>query len=164
MWREATCRHRLGLTAILLDYLIDPGERLTIIGGSSEIVARLARRFSLRNIRHHNPPMGFIKDPIAVLEAAQFVERNAARFVLLAVGSPQQEMLAREIKQRGQACGVGLCIGASLLFLTGDLRRAPEWMQRARLEWLHRLARSRAGCGAGICTRDRRSCGSLPAN
>ena len=93
------------LTAILLDYLIDPGERLTIIGGSSEVVAKLARRFGLRNIRHHNPPMGFIRDPVAVLEAAQFVERNAARFVLLAVGSPQQEMLAREIKQRGQACG-----------------------------------------------------------
>lgn len=129
------------LTSILLDYLIDPDERLTIVGGSSAIVAKLARRFSLRNIRHHNPPMGFIRDPVAVLEAAQFVERNSARFVLLAVGSPQQEVLAREIKQRGQACGVGLCIGASLLFLTGDLRRAPVWMQRARLEWLHRLAR-----------------------
>lgn len=128
------------LTAILLDYLIDPDERLTIIGGSSVVVGTLVRRFGLHNVRHHNPPMGFITDPVAVLEAAQFVERNTARFVLLAVGSPQQEMLARQIKERGQACGVGLCIGASLLFLTGDLRRAPVWMQRSRLEWLHRLA------------------------
>ncbi|MFO1049535.1 MAG: WecB/TagA/CpsF family glycosyltransferase [Geminicoccaceae bacterium] len=127
------------LTAILLDYIVDPHERVTIIGGTTEVVTRLARRYGLKNIRHHNPPMGFIHDPIAVLEAAQFVEHNAARFVLFAVGSPQQEQLAFEIKRRGMASGIGLCVGASLLFLTGDLARAPEWMQRARLEWLHRL-------------------------
>lgn len=128
------------LTSILLDYVIDPHERLTIVGGTAETIARLAQRYGLRNLRHHNPPMGFIKDPVAVLEAAQFVERNPARFVFLAVGSPQQEILAREIKRRGLACGIGLCVGASLLFLTGDLRRAPLWMQRTRLEWLYRMA------------------------
>lgn len=127
------------LTAILLDYVVDPQERLTIVGGSSDAVARFAQRYGLRQIRHHNPPMGFIRDPVAVLEAAQFVERNPARFVFLAVGSPQQELLAREIRRRGLACGVGLCVGASILFLTGDLRRAPVWMQGARLEWLFRL-------------------------
>jgi hypothetical protein len=36
---------------------------------------------------------------------------------------------------------VGLCVGASLDFLGGKARRAPLWMQRARLEWLHRLLR-----------------------
>ena len=127
------------LTAILLDYVVDPDERLTVIGGSRDVVTRLAGRYGLRNIRHHNPPMGFIHDDVAVLEAAQFVERHAARFVLFAVGSPQQEILAQRIKERGLASGVGLCVGASLLFLTGDLRRAPEWMQRWRLEWLYRL-------------------------
>ncbi|MGD9510287.1 MAG: WecB/TagA/CpsF family glycosyltransferase [Geminicoccaceae bacterium] len=127
------------LTAILLDYVVDPDERLTVVGGSHDVVARLASRYGLRNIRHHNPPMGFIRDEMAILETAQFVERNASRFVLFAVGSPQQEMLAHRIKERGLASGIGLCVGASLLFLTGDLKRAPEWMQRARLEWLHRL-------------------------
>lgn len=127
------------LTAILLDYVVDPNERLTIVGGSQDVVARLASRYGLRNIRHHNPPMGFIRDELAILETAQFVERNASRFVLFAVGSPQQELLAHRIKERGLASGIGLCVGASLLFLTGDLRRAPEWLQRARLEWLYRL-------------------------
>ena len=53
---------------------------------------------------------------VGILETAQFVERNAARFALFAVGSPQQEILARRIKERGLASGVGLCVGASLLF------------------------------------------------
>jgi exopolysaccharide biosynthesis WecB/TagA/CpsF family protein len=32
-----------------------------------------------------------------------------------------------------------LCIGASIDFLTGKQRRAPLWVQKAGLEWLHRL-------------------------
>ena len=128
------------LTAILFKYYLNPYERLTIIGGSAEVVAALTRRFELRNVRHHNPPMGFIHDREALLEAAAFVERFPARFLFLAVGSPQQELLAHFIKSRGSATGTALCVGASLLFLTGDLRRAPVWMQRARIEWMHRLA------------------------
>nr|WP_284209859.1 WecB/TagA/CpsF family glycosyltransferase [Methylorubrum aminovorans] len=31
-------------------------------------------------------------------------------------------------------------MGASLEFLVGRKRRAPLWMQRAGIEWLHRLA------------------------
>ena len=139
------CRVRLpviagsDLTALLFKYYLNPYERLTIIGDAPQVVAMLRRRYPLHNLRHHNPPMGFVDEPSALLEAARFVERFPARFILLAVGSPQQEMLAHVIKQRGRATGTALCIGASLLFLTGGLRRAPVWMQRARIEWLHRL-------------------------
>jgi exopolysaccharide biosynthesis WecB/TagA/CpsF family protein len=128
------------LTTVLLQYIANPHERLTIIGGSEEVVEKLRRRYGLRQVRHHNPPMGFIRDREAVLDAANFVERQPARFVLLAVGSPQQELLAQVIKERGRATGIALCVGASLLFLSGDLERAPVWMRQARLEWLHRLA------------------------
>jgi N-acetylglucosaminyldiphosphoundecaprenol N-acetyl-beta-D-mannosaminyltransferase len=127
------------LTAILFEFIINPYERVTIVGGDAQVVARLERRYELRNVRHYNPPMGFIRDRDAVLQTAAFIERLSSRFVFLAVGSPQQEMLAHLIKGRGRATGTALCIGASLLFLTGDLQRAPVWMRRARLEWLHRL-------------------------
>ncbi|WP_237216772.1 WecB/TagA/CpsF family glycosyltransferase, partial [Falsiroseomonas oryziterrae] len=36
--------------------------------------------------------------------------------------------------------GTALCIGASLLFLSGEERRAPRPLQRAGLEWAWRLA------------------------
>jgi exopolysaccharide biosynthesis WecB/TagA/CpsF family protein len=49
-------------------------------------------------------------------------------------------MLAAAIAATGQARGVGLCIGASLAFLSGTTQRAPMWMQRWGLEWLHRVA------------------------
>ena len=48
-------------------------------------------------------------------------------------------MVATAARELGTVTGVGICCGASLDFLTGKSRRAPEWMRRARLEWLHRL-------------------------
>jgi UDP-N-acetyl-D-mannosaminuronic acid transferase (WecB/TagA/CpsF family) len=33
-------------------------------------------------------------------------------------------------------------VGASLNFITGAEKRAPEWMQRSALEWLYRLAQN----------------------
>ena len=96
--------------------------------------------YGLQDLQHHSPPMGFIRDPQAVEQTLRFVEAHSPfRFCFLAVGSPQQELLAQEIKQRGVARGLALCIGASINFLTGAERRAPRWIQLANLEWLYRL-------------------------
>jgi N-acetylglucosaminyldiphosphoundecaprenol N-acetyl-beta-D-mannosaminyltransferase len=38
-----------------------------------------------------------------------------------------------------EAAPVILCVGAAFDFVAGTKRRAPEWMQRSGLEWLHRL-------------------------
>ena len=128
------------LTAALFEQVIAPDDRLTILGGSPGTVAALARRFGLTRLAHHDPPMGFDRDPAALEAALSFLEANPARFILLAVGSPRQEVVAEALVRRGQARGTGLCIGASLLFLTGAERRAPKLLQQAGLEWAWRLA------------------------
>jgi exopolysaccharide biosynthesis WecB/TagA/CpsF family protein len=51
----------------------------------------------------------------------------------------QQGIVARRIADHSQATGIGLCVGASIDFLTGKQRRAPLWVQKAGLEWLYRL-------------------------
>ena len=87
--------------------------------------------------------MGFIRDPQAVEDCLRFIEANSPfRFCLLAVGAPQQEIIANLLKTRGVARGLALCIGASIDFLTGAERRAPAWMQRGGAEWLFRLAQA----------------------
>jgi exopolysaccharide biosynthesis WecB/TagA/CpsF family protein len=52
---------------------------------------------------------------------------------------PQQEILASRIAANPLARGVGLRVGASIDFLTGQQRRAPVWVQKAGFEWLYRL-------------------------
>ncbi|KTC56480.1 hypothetical protein AO269_27670 [Pseudomonas putida] len=34
---------------------------------------------------------------------------------------------------------MGLCTGAALNFLSGKVQRAPMWVQKLSLEWLHRI-------------------------
>lgn len=128
------------LAAALFARMITPTTPVTVIGGKPAMAEALRARFGLTALFHHNPPMGFIRDEAAVAAAVAFVQAHPARFVFLCVGSPQQEKLAARIEAAGGATGVGLCLGAALEFVTGDKARAPVWMQRANLEWLHRLA------------------------
>jgi exopolysaccharide biosynthesis WecB/TagA/CpsF family protein len=128
------------LTAALLAQIVRPDDRIAVIGGDPALIEALRRDYRLRNLVHHNPPMGFVTDPIALSRAAQFVADAHARYTFLAVGSPQQEILAYRIACLKEATGIALCVGASLQFLSGDQKRAPRWLQQLALEWLFRLA------------------------
>lgn len=127
------------LTERLLAAHVGPADALTVIGMPEPVVRRVAARFGLPMPAHHLPPMGLAQRPDAMRAAVAFVLAHPARFVFLAVGSPQQERLAAAIAATGQARGTALCIGASLAFLAGAERRAPRWMQRIGAEWLFRL-------------------------
>lgn len=127
------------LTAHLVTRIAQAGDRLCLIGGDAAMLADLRALRPDLDIVQHVPPMGMLKKPEAMAAAEAFVRDARARFTLLAVAMPQQEILALRVAQAGGAVGIGLCIGASLDFLTGRKARAPRWMQQASLEWLHRL-------------------------
>lgn len=127
------------LTKALFDHAIDPDEPVVVIGGDQDVIEGVQTRYGLSDVRWHQPPMGLRSNPQAIADCAQFVAENPARFIFLCVGSPQQEMIAEACLERGDCTGVGLCVGASLDFLSGKAQRAPVWMQQARLEWFHRL-------------------------
>ncbi len=128
------------LTERLLSGVIRPEDRVVLIGAEESQARSLEAHYSLRNLRHFNPPQGFANDPVAVEQCLAFIERQSPfRFCLLAVGTPRQEMLAQALRTRGAARGLALCVGASINFLTGKEKRAPLWMRRAGLEWLYRL-------------------------
>jgi exopolysaccharide biosynthesis WecB/TagA/CpsF family protein len=127
------------LTRHLLEHVVGSGDRVAIVGGEANQIEQLANRFGLASVSHFDPPMGFIQDPLELARAVQFIVTSQARYVFLAVGSPQQELLAYRVARTGDACGIGFCVGASLDFLTGSQGRAPEVFQRLSLEWLYRL-------------------------
>ena len=128
------------LTRVLLDGDDLPGERVALIGGSAAEAAWLRARLSRAVVSHLAPPMGVLRDPAIQASIADFVERERPALTLFAIGAPQSEIVAHRIAQRGIAGGVGLCIGASMEFLTGNKRRAPQMLQRLNLEWAFRLA------------------------
>ena len=133
------------LTAHLFAHRIAPDDAITVIGGTDELECRLRARFGLTRLALHAPPMGFSADPAEVERCVRFVLDHPARYVFLAVGAPQSECLALAIRDSGRATGVGLCVGSSLLFVTGMVGRAPPLFRRLALEWLYRLARNPRG-------------------
>lgn len=127
------------LTADIFRRGLASEDRIAILGGGLSLVADLKRAFGLTNIIQYDPPMGFIRDRQEVDRAVKFIVSARARYSFLAVGSPQQEIIAYQVARSGAGCGVGLCVGASLDFLLGREVRAPRMLQRMGLEWLFRL-------------------------
>lgn len=75
-------------------------------------------------------------------EQPEIVERiNAAKpdILFVALGNPKQELwLARNAAALDVPVALG--IGGSFNFVAGRVKRAPRWMQKCGLEWVHRIA------------------------
>ncbi len=127
------------LTAHLIARAAELRLTIAIVGPKAAACAPLLEKYPGLDFAVHTPPMGFIKSEPDIRRCIEFVVERQAPLVFLAVGMPQQEMLAYRIAGHPQARGIGLCVGASIDFLTGKQRRAPVWIQKAGLEWLHRL-------------------------
>jgi N-acetylglucosaminyldiphosphoundecaprenol N-acetyl-beta-D-mannosaminyltransferase len=70
-------------------------------------------------------------------EALDAIKAVRPDIIGVALGNPKQE---RWIARHGAATGAAVLIGigGTLDFLTGVTQRAPHWMQRWGLEWIHR--------------------------
>ena len=67
------------------------------------------------------------------------LERAQPDLVYVAFGAPKEERVIAALHTAlPGAWWIG--VGVSLSFMSGEIRRAPQWMQRTGLEWLHRLA------------------------
>jgi N-acetylglucosaminyldiphosphoundecaprenol N-acetyl-beta-D-mannosaminyltransferase len=84
------------------------------------------------------PPMGFDKDALAMARLSRKIHHARPDIVFVALGSPKQELVIRHLRHdRPEAWWLG--VGISFSFLCGEVKRAPLWMRRFGLEWLHRV-------------------------
>jgi len=120
------------------------GRRCFLLGGNpgtaEGAAAGLAEQApGLNIVGTYCPPMGFDKDPEAMAELRRQLVESGADVLFVALGAPKQELLIRTMRSAlPNAWWIG--VGISFSFVCGDVRRAPRWMQRVGLEWLHRMA------------------------
>lgn len=84
------------------------------------------------------PQFGFEKDPAAfdaILAALRSVSPDVT---FVALGFPKQDRLIFALRERLPSTWFISC-GISFSFVSGEVRRAPRWMQALGLEWVHRL-------------------------
>ncbi len=64
---------------------------------------------------------------------------NAANpdYIWVGLGAPKQEVWMSD--HQGKIKGFMVGVGAAFDYLAGNIKRAPQWMQKGNLEWLYRL-------------------------
>jgi N-acetylglucosaminyldiphosphoundecaprenol N-acetyl-beta-D-mannosaminyltransferase len=120
------------------------GPSLLFFGGqpgtAEAAAARLRREYPGLRVRGAIcPPHGFELDQAAIAAVAR--EAAALRPDIVFVGLPLAKYLlvARALRRELPRAWV-IGVGVSFSFVSGDIARAPGWLQHLGLEWLHRLA------------------------
>jgi N-acetylglucosaminyldiphosphoundecaprenol N-acetyl-beta-D-mannosaminyltransferase len=119
------------------------GRSLYLLGGDPGVAEQaegiLKHRYPDLHIAGTDcPEVGFDKDPDRIAQVLQKVLEAGPDIVYVGLGSPKQERLIRQARV-GLPHVWWLGVGISLSFIAGDVRRAPRWIQKLGLEWLHRL-------------------------
>lgn len=73
------------------------------------------------------------------MELVERLNRLKPDIVWVGISTPRQDLFMRRMMRRLDA-RMMFGVGAAFDFLTGHVRSCPEWMKRAGLNWLHRLA------------------------
>ena len=119
------------------------GRSIFLLGGAAGTAVGAAnvlreRHPDIRIVGTLCPQLGFEKRPRQMAEIAQAVTDANPDIVFVALGSPKQEHLIAKLRP-SLPTAWWLGVGVSFSFLTGDVQRAPAWMQRCGIEWMHRL-------------------------
>lgn len=108
-------------------------------GVAERAAARIAERWPAVKIAGcYSPPMGFEKDAAENENILSRIAQAAPDILIVGLGAPKQELWVHQNRARIQA-SAALCVGATIDFLAGEKPRAPLWMRRSGLEWLHRV-------------------------
>lgn len=119
------------------------GRSVFLLGGNPGTAARAAAalvdRFpNLIIAGVYCPPLDFEHDKAETARLAKAVVDSQPDIVYVALGSPKQERIIDGLRHR-LASTWWMGVGIAFSFVAGDVPRAPVWMQRCGLEWLHRL-------------------------
>jgi N-acetylglucosaminyldiphosphoundecaprenol N-acetyl-beta-D-mannosaminyltransferase len=117
--------------------------RVFLLGAGPGVAERAARIITQRwmnvlIVGTYAPPFGFETLP---RECDRILDEIAAAepdLLIVGLGAPKQELWVHEYRARIRA-KVAICAGATIDFIAGEKARAPVWMRKNGLEWLHRI-------------------------
>lgn len=119
--------------------------RIFILGGKEGVAEQaklnLEKEFSNLIISgYYSPPIGFEKDEqeLKTIEK-QLIEANPD-CVLVCLGAPKQEFFVYDNWEKLPNAAY-FCVGATVNFIAGDVKRAPKLFSKLGMEWLYRMCK-----------------------
>ena len=85
-----------------------------------------------------SPDFGFDKNEADSKTICDIVNNSGAQLLVLGLGAPKQELWVTKYAPQ-ISVKVALCVGATIDFMAGEKARAPIWMRKLGLEWMHRM-------------------------
>jgi N-acetylglucosaminyldiphosphoundecaprenol N-acetyl-beta-D-mannosaminyltransferase len=119
------------------------GAGVFLLGGEHGVAEAAAHRLrrehpGLRTVDWFEPPRARLED-MDNEALVRMVADSGAELLLVALGNPKQELWIDRYRHRLHGVAVAVGVGCMFDLWAARARRAPAWMQRAGLEWLHRL-------------------------
>jgi N-acetylglucosaminyldiphosphoundecaprenol N-acetyl-beta-D-mannosaminyltransferase len=105
--------------------------------GERAAAAIHARWPHVRVVGTGSPPCGFERDDAQNRAILARIAEVQPDILVVGLGAPKQELWTYRFRHEIRA-KVALCLGGTIDFMAGATRRAPVWVQKVRLEWLHR--------------------------
>lgn len=123
----------------LLQSSAQTGLKIAILGSSQSTLEALPQKLEERfgAIQRVYTRNGFFSEA-EIPEILSAINAANPDVLLVALGVPKQEFFIARWRQQLQV-PVLIGVGGSFDVLSGQLKRAPLWMQRAHLEWFYRL-------------------------
>lgn len=121
---------------------LEKGYRHYFYGSTEETLAALQQKLKhkypkIQIVGAYSPPFRPLseEETSAILHT---INNSQADYIWIGLGAPKQEIwMNQQLSNLNK--GVMLGVGAAFDFHAGKVSRAPEWMQKSGLEWLHRL-------------------------
>ncbi len=125
------------MTPLVLKHAADHGWRVFFLGAGPGVAERAANLLDrkLPGLTVAGIHDGFFDTDEQVIDA---IRSSGAEVVLVGMGNPRQEQwIDRSLDRTAARLAIG--VGAFFDFVTGEVPRAPAWMNRLGLEWVYRL-------------------------
>lgn len=87
----------------------------------------------------HSPSFGFEKNEEECKKIIELINKSEANVLVIGVGAPKQEKWIYKYKNEFIKIKLFMCLGATIDFEAGTLKRAPTIFQELGLEWLYRF-------------------------
>lgn len=129
----------IDLMGKLLDIAEKEGYSIFLLGAREDIVRKTAYELKKKytNLKIAGIRNGYLKNE-QWREVANMIRKSEAQIVFVGISSPLKEYLVDYFIESEKINSVFMGVGGSFDVLSGEIKRAPFWMQKCNLEWFFR--------------------------
>ena len=127
----------------VMDLADEKGYKIVLFGGKEEVLDKATKKIKekypkLIIVDSYSPPYGFENNPEQLEVANQRIKKSDADILIVFLGCPKQEKFIAKNKDI-YCVPISITMGGCVDFIAGGVKRAPQWMQDAGLEWFYRF-------------------------